>query len=103
MNTEIALTRDVARFSIRQSASWRLGLCQRFPGDTRNKPAAEKLAALADDENVSEELLAEVVRTIPDLRPAISNAAREVGFRRCVETFDDLLRLMLEQSREATH
>lgn len=103
MTIGTALRREVIQFGTRQSARWRHNLSTRFPDDYRNRLAAERLLELATEAQCSETLLDEVFGRITNLRPAISAACREIGFRHDVESLDDLLRLMLEQAREAVH
>jgi hypothetical protein len=90
---------EAIQFRIARTADWRRSLAADYPDDDRNGRAATRLDQLAkaDPRGVSTETLAALAdqmtsRTMPG---AISEAARDVEFRRQREGLDEFLQIVL--------
>lgn len=93
-----SLLRERIVLIIRGSANWRKSLAKRFPDDSRNELAFRRLMKLASSKGDTDVLSAILSHPRFDLlRAAASAACRDVIFRSTPETFDDLLRQVIEK------
>ena len=95
-----SLIRERIQLDINGSADWRKSVAQKFPLDKRNQRAAERLAEFAySDEEPESETLSKISchRRFKHLRPAVSAACRDVGFRFEPRSLDDMFIYILEK------
>jgi hypothetical protein len=87
---------DSLSASISRTANWRRGLQAKFPGDNRNKPAAEMLEQFADETyNLSDEAWSQLQPFYSwgseTWNEAVSETSRRVVFKRNIRTFPDFV------------
>src|SRR5947208_16958322 len=87
---------DSLSASISRTANWRRGLQAKFPGDNRNKPAAERLEQFADDTyNLTDEEFSKLAPFYSwhseAWNEAVSETSRCVVFKRNIRTFPDFV------------
>jgi hypothetical protein len=91
--------RDCLSLNLAKTGAWRSLQLKKWPDDTRNAHAAQRLADLAADADINPDQWALLAPYYPpaDRRwnDAISTASRDVGFRSRPATFDAYVETVL--------
>jgi hypothetical protein len=77
------------------TAKWRRNMCERWPDDSRNERAANRLddlAAASIDDVTPETWLAIEPHGKPKLRQVVCEVAKQVGFSKSPETIEEFFR-----------